>query len=326
MQGNITTLQANAYQQQAQIGNLQASAYSNVNVSIYLNSQGYNLYSNVNVAAYLSTYTGAIKGANLNVSGAVISSNVAVNGNVTAQYLFGNGSQISGLNPTVLNYLTTGVAGNIIPSANLTYSLGSPTRQWKDLWLSGNTLYLGGVPLTINNGNLSVDGVSIAANLQTSLPNYSGNIGSLTVTGNLTVTGTTTTVNTEIVNQNEIVAGTATANTIVSNTAIISGNITAQYFIGNGSQLTGVFAAVTPTYETIAQNLSAYPFVINRQGTLISNVVYSVPGPLTITKSFTYDNDLITSIALYGSALPFTYTKNLTYSGTSISGASYSVY
>ena len=330
--GNVTSLQANAYQQQALIGNLQASAYSNVNVAAYLAVQGIASYSNVQVATYLSTYTGAIRGANLNVSGNVIagtvtSSNVFVNGNVTAQYLLGNGSQLSGITTQVLNYLnTSGVAGNIIPSANLTYSLGSPTRQWKDLWLSGNTLYLGGVPLTITDGNLSVGGVSVAANLQTSLPNYNGNIGSLTVTGNLTVTGTTTTVNTEIVNQNEIVAGTATANTIVSNTAIISGNISAQYFIGNGSQLTGVFAAVTPTYETISQNLSAYPYVINRIGTLISNVVYSVPGPLTITKSFTYDNDLITSIALYGSALPFTYTKNLTYSGTSISGASYSVY
>jgi hypothetical protein len=326
MQGNITVLQANAYQQQAQIGNLRASAYSNVNLVAYLSSQGITSYSNVQVATYLPTYAGAITGANLNVSGAVISSNVAVNGNVTAQYLFGNGSQLTGLSPQVLSYLTTGVAGNIIPSANLTYSLGSQTRQWKDLWLSGNTLYLGGVPLTITNGNLSVGGVTVAGNLQTSLPAYSGNIGSLTVTGNLTVTGTTTTVNTEIVNQNEIVAGTATANTIISNTAIISGNVTAQYFVGNGSQLTGVFAAVTPTYETIAQNLSAYPFVINRDGTLISNVVYTVPGPLTITKSFTYDNDLITSIALYGSALPYTYTKNLTYVGTSISGASYSVY
>jgi len=330
MQANVTVLQANAYQQQAQIGNLRASAYSNVNLVAYLSSQGITSYSNVQVATYLPTYAGAITGANLTVSGAVISSNVAVNGNVTAQYLFGNGSQLTGIpvsysNVQTLSYLTTGVAGNVIPNANLTYSLGSPTRQWKDIYVSGNTIYLGGVPLTISNGNLSVGGTSVAANLQTSLPAYSGNIGSLTVTGNLTVTGTTTTVNTEIVNQNEIVAGTATANTIVSNTAIISGNITAQYFVGNGSQLTGVFAAVTPTYETIAQNLSAYPFIINRLGTLISNVVYSVPGPLTITKSFTYDNNLITSIALYGSALPYTYTKNLTYIGTSISGASYSV-
>jgi hypothetical protein len=278
----------------------------------------------------------------LNVSGNVIagtvtSSNVFVNGNVTAQYLFGNGSQLTGLSPQVLSYLTTGVAGNVIPGANLTYSLGSPTNQWKDLWLSGNTLYLGGVPLTITNGNLSVGGIPVAANLQASLPNYSGNIGSLTITGNLTVTGTTTTVNTEIVNQNEIVAGTATANTIVSNTAIISGvvsaanvitsgNVTAQYFVGNGSQLSGITATIATTFETVSKNLNAYPYVINRLNDTISNVVYTVPGSGTITKSFTYSFGLITSIAIYGVPIGAkTFAKNLTYVGTSVSGASYSV-
>jgi len=161
LQSNVASLQANAYQQQALIGNLQSSAYSNVNVSAYLNSQGYNLYSNANVASYLPTY---------------------------------------------------------------------------------------------------------------------------------------------------------------------SGNVSAQYFAGNGSQLTGIVAAITPTYETISNNLSSYPYIINRSGTLISNVVYTVPGSVTITKEFSYSGSLIQSIAIFGTALSQTYTKNLTYVGTSVSGASYSVY
>jgi len=37
----------------------------------------------------------------------------------------------------------TSISGNIIPSANVTYSLGSNTNRFKDLYLSGNTLYLG---------------------------------------------------------------------------------------------------------------------------------------------------------------------------------------
>jgi hypothetical protein len=359
LQANVTSLQANAYQQQALIGNLQSSAYSNVNVAAYLNNQGYNLYSNVNVAAYLTSYTGAIKGANLNVSGnvvagTVVGSNVFVNGNVTAQYLFGNGSQLTGIpasysNVQALSYLITGVGGNVIPSANLIYSLGDPTHQWKDIYVSGNTIYLGGTPLTINNGNLSVGGTPVAANLQTSLPSYSGNIGSLTVTGNLTVTGTTTTVNTEIVNQNEIIVGTLTANVIVSNTSITSanlttsgnitasgvvsaanvitsGNVTAQYFVGNGSQLSGITSTIATTFETVSRNLNAYPYIINRSNDTISNVVYTVPGSGIITKTFSYSSGLITSIAIYGPAIgPKTFAKNLTYVGTSVSGASYSV-
>ena len=37
----------------------------------------------------------------------------------------------------------TVISGNIIPDANITYSLGSSTNRFKDLYLSGNTLYLG---------------------------------------------------------------------------------------------------------------------------------------------------------------------------------------
>jgi hypothetical protein len=48
-------------------------------------------------------------------------------------------------------------SGNIIPSANVVYSLGTPTHQWKDLFVS-NTVYLSGLPLTISNGNLLVNG------------------------------------------------------------------------------------------------------------------------------------------------------------------------
>jgi len=37
----------------------------------------------------------------------------------------------------------TVVNGNIIPAANVTYSLGAPNSRFKDLYLSGNTIYLG---------------------------------------------------------------------------------------------------------------------------------------------------------------------------------------
>jgi hypothetical protein len=35
------------------------------------------------------------------------------------------------------------VTGNIIPSASVTYNLGTPTNRWKDLYLSGTTINLG---------------------------------------------------------------------------------------------------------------------------------------------------------------------------------------
>ena len=54
--------------------------------------------------------------------------------------------------------------GNLIPEANVTYSLGSPSRQWKDLYVSNNTIYINNIPLSIDNsGNLSVNGTPVGA-------------------------------------------------------------------------------------------------------------------------------------------------------------------
>jgi len=42
---------------------------------------------------------------------------------------------------------------NILPTANVTYSLGSSTQRWKDLWLSGSTLTLGNIVIKNVTGN-----------------------------------------------------------------------------------------------------------------------------------------------------------------------------
>ena len=44
--------------------------------------------------------------------------------------------------------------GNIIPSANETYDLGSASYRWKDLYLSGTTINLGGTTISrLANGD-----------------------------------------------------------------------------------------------------------------------------------------------------------------------------
>ena len=99
-------------------------------------------------------------------------------------------STYSGLysNVQALTYLTTGVAGNIIPSANVTYSLGSPTRQWRDLFVSNNTIYIGGIPLSIDaSGNLLVNGSQVQGSGGSGGTNYSNvNVSALITTNGLT--------------------------------------------------------------------------------------------------------------------------------------------
>ena len=52
-------------------------------------------------------------------------------------------------------------SGDIIPSANNVYNLGSITNQWHHLYVSSNTIYIGGTPLSISNGNLTVGGNTV---------------------------------------------------------------------------------------------------------------------------------------------------------------------
>lgn len=70
-----------------------------------------------------------------NVAGTLTT--VKANINQIAEHIVGSG-----------NY----VYGNVIPSANVTYNLGSPSAQWKDLYLSGSTIYIGGAQISVANG------------------------------------------------------------------------------------------------------------------------------------------------------------------------------
>lgn len=50
------------------------------------------------------------------------------------------------------------ITGNLRPRANSVNSLGTVDHQWKDLWVSSNTIYIGGSALTVSNGALSLGG------------------------------------------------------------------------------------------------------------------------------------------------------------------------
>lgn len=58
------------------------------------------------------------------------------------------------------------VSSNILPAANVTYSLGSETHQWRDLWISNNTIYIGNTPISVDGGTLLVNNSPIIGNLQ----------------------------------------------------------------------------------------------------------------------------------------------------------------
>jgi hypothetical protein len=74
--------------------------------------------------------------------------------------------------------ITVTNVGNVIPAGNNAYSLGSAAFQWKDLWVSNNTIYINSVPITLSADNvLTVDGNVVLSNDSDT---------SITTTGNIT--------------------------------------------------------------------------------------------------------------------------------------------
>ena len=98
------------------------------------------------------------------------------------------------------------ITGNIVPSANVTYSLGTLNSRFKDIFLSGSTIYAGGfsiseetsgnLNLTANNGNrLQILGTAanvIQATGNVVAPFHLGSVvgASATITTSANITGT----------------------------------------------------------------------------------------------------------------------------------------
>ena len=62
--------------------------------------------------------------------------NLAANVVQTDNYQYANGAPFTGS----ANVNFANVASNIIPGANVTYSLGNATNQWLDLWVASTEL------------------------------------------------------------------------------------------------------------------------------------------------------------------------------------------
>ena len=99
------------------------------------------------------------------------------------------------------NVQFSNVAASIIPSANITFDLGSSSRRWRDLWLSGNTINLGAAVITsFGNtvqlpagstvGGANVDVTAINANVTAAnvgIAELNANIGSYQTYANANV-------------------------------------------------------------------------------------------------------------------------------------------
>jgi hypothetical protein len=116
--------------------------------------------------------TGGLISATGNVTGNYILGNVFYASGITASKIYNGTSEVnvgtSGGNANISIGGTSNVAvfsntgayfnGNLVPATSNTYSLGSSTNRWANLWLTGNTIYLGNSTITsAASGDVIID-------------------------------------------------------------------------------------------------------------------------------------------------------------------------
>ena len=245
-----------------------------------------------------------INTVNLSLSGNVVSA-LAVSGNVTAPYFFGNGSQLTG----VLTSISGNLSGNINTGIYNIYSSNGAVKVDDTLSVTGTVITTSGVlsggPIAttanvsanyfIGDGsqltNLPVGNYSnanVAAYLPTYLPTYTGNVaaGNVSATGNITgnylIGDGSQLTNLPVGNySNANVAAylpTYTGNVAAGNVSA-TGNIQGSYFVGNGSQLTGISASLS---GNLSGNINTGIYnLFSSNGAVVVNDGLSVTGTVT---------------------------------------------
>jgi hypothetical protein len=98
----------------------------------------------------------------------------------TSNVVVANNSNVSiavaGSNIAVFSSGTQNITGNIIPTANVTYDLGSATNRFNDLYLANNSIFLGNVTLSSTDNELAVNGSAVITSSGSATLSVSGNI------------------------------------------------------------------------------------------------------------------------------------------------------
>jgi len=268
--------------------------------------------ANVAWTANAATQATAINSINANLGSFQTYANATFTG--------GGGSTYS--NTNVAAFLGS-VTGNIIPNANAQYSLGSSTHWWRDIYVGSNTIYLAGVPLSIDaNGDLLVDGnvvqggnvdlTAVNANItaaNSSIQTTNANIGAYQIWANANAAAQTTSINTTNANIGAYQTW-ANANAAAQTTSINTTNANigayqtwANANFGTSNYANANVASYLPTYTG---NIA----VGNIVTAVDTNLTIATSQTLTTNNSYTNTTDFSTDVEINGSPLAGWYQRN----------------
>lgn len=172
------------------------------------------LWFNVNDARTYINYSGAWIDSSPQVTPPSIlpADNIGVLANDGNGNLYWTTASITASTGTSVD-LTT-VTSHILPSADLTYDLGSLSKQWRSLYVGTSTIYIGGVAVSVNTAsNTLVVGTSTQAVTVATEDYVATQIAAIPVTENYIGTGNFTVTASDTVNY--VVAGTGVSTSTV---------------------------------------------------------------------------------------------------------------
>ena len=198
----------------------------------------------VKVGTPIKTVTAGSFGINnlggVNTSGRTTGTLLAFNqssGNYEPVQLTGDSNHFitfdSGGNPDTLqiNFTNDSISGSLIPKLDSAFDLGSSTKKWRDLFLSGSTINLGDLTIKSTGGGIEVKDSDGNTLLQ--------NIKFISVNGDADILAYDSSTSTFTFNDSDIARTDETEtfhkNIIVADSANIAGNLT----VGGSVNITG---------------------------------------------------------------------------------------
>jgi hypothetical protein len=236
--------------------------------------------------------TGTVTAGTASVTGNVIGGNLVTTGQANVGTLTVNGGST--------------FTGNLLPSANVTYNLGSPTQRWKEIFLAANTIDIGGALISADlaTGSLILTGPDGAEfilsgtspttsvgqfgmiEVSNAMSSHNTTTGALTVVGgagiggNINVGGVAN-ITGNVSGGNLLTSGLISAtSTITSAANITGGNIVATTAITNGN--------ITITGANIVSTGPTLRIDPNGSGGTDGNVI--IAGNLSVQGNVTYIN------------------------------------
>jgi hypothetical protein len=223
--GTLTGLTSNGIVNFANTSNVTLGAVANLHISGGTNAYVLSTDGSGNLS-WVAQSAGAgvsnISNGNSNVNIPSANGNVTVSVTGTSNVVNVTGSNVF-------------VTANIIPTANITYDLGTSTNRFRDLYLSGNTIKLG-------DSNISSNATTVTI--------LNGSGGQLIIGGNSTVNTADLSTN-SITNGNSNVVVTSNGNVSTS----VAGNANVLVVTGTGANINGT-ANITGNVALSGANVS----------------------------------------------------------------------